>query len=342
MSGRRSFGVRPRVAMVGLFAVLSVPYALRAQVDEKAPAALPPNPPSPVTGIRAEEEKLYGGARPYMDEELPKLKGTVRQLMGLTPASDQEQLAHLLARVAAKSDELLHKIPNLISDESVSEQQRKDAGQMEDCVGRNCRDIFTGSVGRRDQKFSYMILTRPREGSGQMLEEYRAGRNGKPVTQGTSLPYFQGFIATWLIFSSLNQVESHFRYLGEQKTDGHNTFVIGFAQIPGLVEQPGQYMSGAGSIPMLLQGIAWVDQSDFRIVRLRTDLLAPQPESKFLQQTSNIMFGPVQIAGHEDQLWLPESVDVEMQANAQFLREQHEYSRYRLYQASTKMVQPAN
>ena len=43
---------------------------------------------------------------------------------------------------------------------------------------------------------------------------------------------------------------------------------------------------------MLLQGIAWIDQSDFRIVRLRTDLLAPQPEIQVQRQTASILFGP--------------------------------------------------
>jgi hypothetical protein len=29
---------------------------------------------------------------------------------------------------------------------------------------------------------------------------------------------------------------------------------------------------------MPVQGIAWIDQKDFRIVRMLTDLLAPQPQ----------------------------------------------------------------
>jgi hypothetical protein len=51
-------------------------------------------------------------------------------------------------------------------------------------------------------------------------------------------------------------VESRFRQLGQQKTDGHNTFVIGFAQIPGSIELPGKILTGKGSVPVLLQGIA--------------------------------------------------------------------------------------
>ena len=125
--------------------------------------------------------------------------------------------------------------------------------------------------------------------------------------------------------------------------DGYNTFVMGFAQIPSSIEYPGQILTSRGSIPMLLQGIAWIDQLDFRIVRLRTDLLAPQPQVDFQKQTSNIVFGPVHIVTLNSELWLPRAVDVEMEAEGEFLQEQHQYSRYRLYQAKSKIIlSPSN
>lgn len=297
--------------------------------------------PAPLGGLQGEEAKLYANAHPYMDESLPKLKKAVHELGDVQPATSQDQLTDLLSKVGMKADNLLHRLPNLVCDEVVNETQWTEAqGGAVGCSGEGCLKFPAGSRGERNQKFSYMILTHQGQGSGLALSEYRAGRNGKPVEQGMALPFLQGFITNWLVFSSLNQVESHFRYLGQQKTDGHDTFVIGFAQIPGSVESPGQYMTGKESIPMLLQGIAWVDQSDFRIVRLRTDLLAPQPGSQFQQQTSNIVFGPVRVASHDEELWLPQSVEVKLEANGQFVREQHQYSKYRLYQANTNILFP--
>jgi VWFA-related protein len=305
----------------------------------------PPSAPNPakapsavVGGMKAEEVKLYGDAHAYMDEPLTKIKKRVRQLGGLKPAENQEQLPGLIANVGVRADALLRELPNLTSDESVSETLSKEKTTMFGCVGEGCDSLARVSTAQRNQEFSYMILTRAHENSGVVVSEYRSGRDGKPLAQGTPLPYFRGFMSTWLVFSSLNQAESRYRYLGEQKTDGHDTFVIGFAQIAGSVEQPGRYMTEKGSIPMLFQGIAWVDPSDFRIVRLRTDLLAPQPDSQLLQQTSNVVFGPVHIASHDAELWLPLSVDAEMEANGQVLQEHHEYSKYRLYQANSVIV----
>jgi hypothetical protein len=288
--------------------------------------------------ISAEEAKLYGDAHPYMDEPLAQLKKTVHQLEGLQSAApSQDRLSDLLAKVGTRADELLQKVPNLISDEAVDQTQWAVAqGSASSCVGKDCTHSPAGSNSEKNQKFSYMILTHSEQDNRLILAEYRTGRNGKPVSQGSAAPHFQGFIATWLVFTSANQVESRFRYLGEQQTDGHNTFVIGFAQLPGSVESPGQILNAKGSVPMLLQGVAWIDQSDFRIVRLRTDMLASQPQVDFQQQTSKIVFGPVKIADWA--LWLPQAVDVEMQANGQYLQEQHRYSNYRLYQTKSKII----
>ena len=288
--------------------------------------------------VKTEESKLYANAHSYMDKPVPELKKMVPELGGLKPAASPESLPDLLAKVAAKADELLRKVPDLISDEVVQETRWIVSQGPAPCIGTGC--FPAGSIARRDQRFTYLILTHPKQDRRLLIEEYRTGRNGKPVPQGTDAPQFQGFVSSWVIFSSLNQVESRFRYLGEQKTDGHNTLVIGFAQIPGSIEQPGKILTEKGPVPLLLQGIVWVDQSDFRIVRLRTDLLAPQPLVEFQKLTANILFGPIHIADVDSVLWLPQAVDAEMEASGQYLRERHLYSKYQLYQAKSRIVLP--
>ena len=92
------------------------------------------------------------------------------------------------------------------------------------------------------------------------------------------------------------------------------------------------------SFPMLLQGIAWIDESDFLIVRLRTDLLAPMPLIQVERQTSNIQFGPVRIPDVAMELWLPKAVNLEMEVRGQVVREEHKYSKYRLFQAKSRII----
>jgi hypothetical protein len=282
------------------------------------------------------EAKLYAGAHPYMDEPLSELSKTVHELAGLTPVPSQDPLPGLLAKTGAKADELLHKLPNLISDEGVSESHYSQQA-ANGCVGVVC--IPLGDVATRDEIFHYMILAHPAQGGRLAVSEYRTARNGKAVGPGAAgAPFFQGFISAWIVFSSANQAESRFRYLGQQRVNGHTTYVFGFAQTPGSVESPGEIVVDSESIPMFLQGIAWVDQSDFRIVRLRTDLLAPLPLILVEKQTANILFGPVHIADLAAELWLPKAVHLQMEVRGQVVREEHNYSKYRLFQAKSKII----
>ncbi len=316
-----------------------------------------PSPGWPVSSASAEpknkdkerdearnEAKLYADARPYMDDPPSELRKTVHELAGLTPAPSQEPLPDLLAKTGAKADDLLRKLPDLISDEGISESHYSEAA-TNGCVGVGC--ISQGAVATRDELFHYMILTHPAQ-EGRQVTEYRTARNGKPVGQAAAgAPSFQGFVSTWIIFSSANQAESRFRYLGQQRVNGRTTYVLGFAQTPGSVESPGEIVVNTMSIPMLLQGIAWIDQSDFRIVRLRTDLLAPLPLILVEKQTANILFGPVHIADLATELWLPKAVNLQMEVRGQVVREEHNYSKYRLYQVKSRIVlspgdEPAN
>jgi hypothetical protein len=289
----------------------------------------------PAGKIENEAERLYVGAHPYIDEPLPELKRRVHELGGLKPALSQKELSALLVQIGAEADELLQKVPDLISDEAVSESQYSlPQGSVSDCA--SCNTV--GASSASDRTFNYLMLTQRAQNGRLILQEYRTARNGKPISQGAGTPNFQGFISAWIVFSSLNQAESRFRYLGEQTTDRHPTFVVGFAQIPGLVEAPGQILTGRESVPMLLQGIAWIDQSDFRIVRLRTDLLAPQPEIRVEKQTANILFGPVHIVELATELWLPKAVNLEMETRGQSFHEEHKYSRYRLYRSKSRII----
>ncbi len=282
------------------------------------------------------EAKLYVGAHPYMDEPGSELRKTVHELAGLVPAPSQDELPDLLAKTGTKADELLRRLPNLISDEGVSESHHSQEA-ANGCVGVGC--IPQGGVATRDELFHYMILTHQAEDGRLAVSEYRTAHNGKPVGPAAAgAPSFQGFISAWVVFSSANQAESRFRYLGQQRVNGHATYVLGFAQTPGSVESPGQIVVNSESIPMLLQGVAWIDQSDFRIIHLRTDLLAPLPSILVEKQTANISFGPVHIADLPSELWLPKAVNLQMEVRGQVVREEHNYSKYRLFQAKSRIV----
>jgi hypothetical protein len=288
-----------------------------------------------------EQKKLYADSHPYLDELLPKLKKMLPILDGMKPVPTQDQLPDILAKVGARAEELLHKVPNLVSDEEVREvigvESRKNSTYFGLNSGSGTNHLFI-MQSAKEQKFNFIILSHPSEAGGAKLQEYRISRDGKPIPEGTAGPQFQGFVSTWIVFSPRNQRESHFRLLGEQKVDGYKTFVVAFAQIPGSVGYPGNILIDNRPTPLLLQGIAWVDQSDFRIVRLRTDILAPQPQIGLEKQAVNIRFGNVHIEKLDLELWLPQEADAVMEAKGMLVQEGHKYSKYRLYAANSKII----
>ena len=330
----------PRICSLGFFLALALWSAAPAR--SQAPASTDGD-------LKAQELKLYSDAHPYIDEPQATLERIMPELRGLQPASSQDQLPTVLAGTGAKVKELLQEIPNLTSTETVGEDLAAAAPRPLgfDTYERASSVQPSSSVQARKgtgdalqvHTFNYLVLAHD-TGGERMLQEYRTDRSNNSVAQDhPTAPSSIGFISMWVVFSPANESKSRFRYLGEQKIGGHKTFVVAFAQKPGTESHPGTItLPRAGSVPMLCQGIAWIDESDFRILRLRTDLLAPQPRVGVSRLTGVIHFGAVRIAKFEAQLWLPKEVKINIEANGLAVQELHQYSQYRLYRAEAKIV----
>ncbi len=291
------------------------------------------------------ELSLYKNAHSYVDESPDVLARMVHDLRGLDVATSQEPLVSILDKAGTKTQELLSSLPDLNSNEYV------DVDQISQDPNRSLpghRPISTESsegglsvvpAGAPVQMFNYMVLVHDTS-SGRVLEEFRTDPKGNLVVGGPKSPSSVGFASMWAVFASANQSESTFHYLGEQKVDGHNTFVVAFAQIPGRVHHPGRIRTpdGVGNIPMLSQGIAWIDKSNFKILRLHTDLLAAQPQIDLKRLTATIQLGLVRIQKLNMELWLPVEVKTELETGGLSIRELHRYSKFRLYKAESKIL----
>lgn len=148
----------------------------------------------------------------------------------------------------------------------------------------------------------------------------------------------QGFATAWVHFYPPNQTRATYRYLGEQKRDGHRTLVVAFAQKPASVIRPAIFRSRDKTAPIYLQGVAWVDPSDFRILRLRTDLLSPVPEVSLHRLTADIQFASTQVKQVPSALQLPRQVTITTTVGESTAHEIHEYSGYRLFRAHSRIV----
>jgi hypothetical protein len=290
----------------------------------------------------------YGKTAPYVDLPLPELKKAIRDLNNIKPDSTPGQLELILRKTGETIALQLPRVPNLICREDVADEappKQESSDGMSQATARVVgvvpgRGILTQtppSAKRLVQgdwhHFDYIIRAHKESDGTITLEESRTGRGGR----ATPDPKGIGFAPLWLIFAAGNRAESNFHYLGTEKVEGHTTYVITFAQRPGQVRKPSLLATATDTIPLLYQGVAWVDRNDFHILRLRTDLLAPLPELNLKRVTSTIEYTHIHIPSLAEPLCLPQEVEVLWETNGTEDGELHRYSKYQLFRATVKL-----
>jgi outer membrane lipoprotein-sorting protein len=278
---------------------------------------------------------------------LAALQSIVPELRGLKPAADQEELQPLLEKIGTKLFDTARSTPNLISHETVTDSPNRGADtrrdydyliltQIEgsDVVLNEFRvDVKTGEKFRTDD-----AKEGPSNASEAILPQSTRPGNQPAHGEAGKHPFSQGFATSWVHFYPRNQSQSTFRYLGEQKVDRRHAVVLAFAQRPQAVHSPGLFFYRGRTVPMYFQGVAWFDSSDFRILRLRTDLLSPLAGVSLDQLTADIQFVETRIPDVSSALFLPHDVAVTSVVNGVTVRERHSYSDYRLFRARSKIL----
>ncbi|HTZ49171.1 MAG TPA: hypothetical protein VMH20_16375 [Verrucomicrobiae bacterium] len=286
---------------------------------------------SPQTSSASQNEA--GG--PYSDQPLKKLVKEIPELKGIRPANDEAELANILQNAGAYVDQFFNDAVDLVADEEIIQERSGSYGSA--FVGRPVRD-------------SYLIL-RDENGDHRDFDEFRMDKHGNRMDQLQEHPGFlvtSGFALICMHFSTTVQPESIFRYLGEQKLGDRDAFVVAFAQRPDKATTAEMMVGPEGTSENLLtQGIAWIDKENFRILRMRTDLLRPHPEVGLDQQTTKVNFSEVRLADIATPLWLPKDVDVYLKLGKSqqrlvpiAYRNIHHYSDYRRYRVAVKMLPP--
>ncbi|MGA2609457.1 MAG: hypothetical protein ABSH01_18605 [Terriglobia bacterium] len=278
---------------------------------------------------RKKVEAAYSKAKPKGDQALDYLHRPPPDLPGLEPATDQGQLDSILSAVGKTVAEFLTNFPSTSSLEQIHQEKLR-------------RKQKRGAT--LDQKFRYLCFT-PAGDWGPGFDEYRADLLGtQALPQGLQDGFMltSGFASASLLFHPKYQSQTAFRYLGRQKVNGRDTYVIAFAQQPGKARLNGAFKSGQISMTTFSQGLAWIDSQNYQITRLRTDLLRPLPEINLERETTEIAFGEVHFKGMAEGFWLPQQVTVAVDWNGKHFRNEHHYSEFKLFnvEATQKIKKP--
>jgi len=308
--------------------------------DKAAPASSQPSSLSQSVAPPA-----FTHAPTYIDYPLRKLNAVVPTLTGMKAALNQDQLAAILSKVGEATVKSLSTVPNLSSREDVySIVLSRDPGLTNSVLGMEetpaLGDLETQLLRSRSIVFNYLLLFDHQADGATSIKELRTDFKNRMVgssVNGVALHFF-GFAYQWLLLSPANQYELRFRYLGQQRMDDHKTFVLGFVQLPSQVKVPGTFNWAGKEAPFFFQGIVWIDQSTFDVVRLRTDLLSPVPSVNLWQMTTELRFRSVRIHGYGTYLWLPSEVLIRTAQTDSILEELHQYSAYRFFHAESRLL----
>jgi VWFA-related protein len=273
------------------------------------------------------DPSIYANVHPYLDLPYSQLLDRIPELKTLQPAPDQQRLPAILQKMGRGVDDFARNIGDLIAHESVLQEKLDARGKLK------AKERF------QDE---YLILHHGHEWGARA--EYRMDAKGNrlgPIGLEKGYAVTSGFALTCVSFSTVAQAQSRFRYLGDQTIGSRGTYVLGFVQKPGEVTF-GTTMKGTGgkNIDMLTQGILWIDQNNFQIIRMRTDLLMPRQEIRLERATTEVTLAEVRLPDLPDPLWLPDDVEVYLDIQAHQYRNVHHYTNYRRYRVSVKIGAP--
>jgi VWFA-related protein len=274
--------------------------------------------------VDASNQGDYANAHPYFDLPLTQLVERIPELKTLQPVPDQQELPVILQKMGRRVDDFMRDIGDLIAKEDVTQEKLNAKGDVK---------------AKERVQDNYLILHHGYKWGASA--EYRMDDKGNrlgPIGLQRGYLVTSGHALSCISFSTNAQSQSRFRYLGEEKMDSRETYVLGFAQRPGeatfITTMTG---TGGADVDVLTQGILWVDKNSFQIIRMRSDLLAPNHEIGLDQLTTEVKFGEVQLQDVRNTLWLPNDVDVYIEIDKQKFRNVHHYTNYQRYRVSVKI-----
>ncbi|WP_263410943.1 hypothetical protein [Terriglobus tenax] len=314
---------------------------LTAWVAPRAQQAADP----PASALHEQAVRLFSEAKPYIDLPLQKLEHQVEELHGLKADEDQEKLEDVLESASAAVLQQLPRVPNLVAREDVAFETEQSQMVRGAGFGRRGGGGVYGVGDRqlaviRENSYEFVIRRQKDDEGIPVLQESRRDPRTEKEPEGQQLPQALGFSQLWMLFTREELHHQRYRYLGTQKVHGQVTNVLAFAQVPERVSNPGVIQTTQGPVPMLQQGIVWIDEQTGQILRIRTDLLAPVPQIQAESISSTVEFSAVRLPGLEELLWLPKHVDLTWTIQGQYGGEIHRYSRYRLYKAKIRILIP--
>lgn len=310
--------------------VLPTAAALAVGAGSPPAAGLPQSAELPGR-LGQEELETYRQVRSLVDWTPQEIE-QFPSLYKLRAAGNKEALPMIMNRVGERAAAMIAEFRNIACDERVYSEWN---------VGSPIATWREMGPNESAHHFLYIIIPNP-VGDSRMFTEYRTDPKGNPIDlrHVDDLRLITtNFTGSWSYFNSSNQIESRFRYFGEESIRKRHCYVVGFAQTPDLTRNFTTFEVGNRSADILVQGLAWIDEESFHIVRIQTWLLAPRKDIGLESQSTTVDYFPILPGGLKSVLWLPKEVTVLVHYRSVFIRNTHRYSGFKLFQTHSVIIQ---
>jgi hypothetical protein len=273
-----------------------------------------------------------------IDRSLEELIRDIPELEGVEAAQDQRELSGILKKAGECETTFVQQVPEISAEEQIT---REDLGWISHSTETKAKKSRDKPSARRSSLASYSYLIIPHLTiDGISFDEFRVpeGTNSGDSGIRNGLTVTKGFALMPLHFHPSLQSESTFRYLGQQKVDERNTYVVAFAQRSEGARFTAQITHLGTSVDIPLQGIAWIEPQNFHIVRMRTDLLSSYPQVKLEVLTTQLEFTEVRLQQVPEALWLPTRVAVTTVSSGKRYRNLHTYGSFKRFGSESKIL----
>jgi hypothetical protein len=173
-----------------------------------------------------------------------------------------------------------------------------------------------------------------------LINEYRAsveGGRGAQPKQAEGFMITSDFVSTLAVFLPELKAGVTFRFLGRQQVAGRRTYVIAFAQRPSISPPLISFATPSQGRGLAhLQGIAWIVDGQYQVLRVHTDLLYPLPDVRLQLLSADIDYRPRLLAGSTRDFWLPVGVTVRLDWAGKRMRNEHILSNYVLFSVDAR------
>jgi hypothetical protein len=184
-------------------------------------------------------------------------------------------------------------------------------------------------IEQKHHKFNYVAEIQETRPGILNMDGYRDGSPGQSGFPGELSTV--GITSLVLIFHPYHVKEYEMTCEGSENWQGRATWKVRFEQ---RMDQPARMSAlrvGDAVYPILLKGMAWIDEQNYQIVHLETDILKPVPQVRLTTEHQVLDYGPVQFEQKKLKLWLPLDAEIYLDVNGKRFHHRHTYSDYRVF-----------